>query len=238
MRLGLRLFIGSIVVVLLGVTVAAFVVWRERVAFETTMHSALLQLERTASVPQFVPPSDGHLSAPALARYLETRAALEVAFVPLEPFPPAPDDDVSVVRHVARAWAQARHTFTFWPTVADTFGATLAARSMSLAEYTWCARRFHVALDAAARTKDSPAWTLREEQRTAFALRKDHTEEELWNSIVVSALFGAAPAAESEIALANGAIAALRSQPKASIADLLVLQVLPEFAPTPSPPRP
>lgn len=237
MRLGLRLFIGLFVVLLLGVTSAAVVVWRERAQFETTMRAALERLEHTASVPQFVAPSDGQLSATALARYLETRAALEVAFAALEPFPPAPDDDVSVVRHVARAWAQARHTFTFWPTVADTFGATLAARSMSLAEYTWCARRFHVALDAGARTKDSPAWTLREEQRTAFALRKDHTEEELWNSIVVSALAGAAPAAESEIVLAQGAIPALRSQPKACIADLLVLQVLPELAPTPSPHR-
>lgn len=238
MRLGLRVFLGLFVVLLLGVTAAALVVWRERAQFETTMRAALVRLERATSVPQFVPPSDGHLSAPALARYLDSRAALEIAFGPLEAFPPAPDDDVSVVRHVARAWAQARHTFTFWPTVADTFGATLAARSMSLAEYTWCARRFHVALDAAARTKDSPAWTLREEQRTTFALRKDHTEEELWNSIVMSALAGAAPAAASEIVLAHGAVDALRSQPKACIADLLVLQVLPELAPTPSSPRP
>ena len=100
------------------------------------------------------------------------------------------------------------------------------------------ARRFHVALDAAARDKTSPAGMLREEQRTAFALRKDHTEEELWNSIVTRALAGAGSPTDDEIALAQGAVPLIRTQTKAPIADLLVLQVLPEFAPKPSSPNP
>lgn len=238
MRLGLRLFLGSFVVLLVGVSIAAVLVSRERAAFERTMTAVAQRLERSSGAAAFVPPADGALTEAALSRYLEARSALDVAFAALPPFPPAPDDDVSVVRHVARAWARAQHTFSFWPIAADTFEATLAGRSMSLAEYTWSARRLHVGLDAAARTKDSPAWTLREEQRTAFALRKDHTEEELWNSIVQSALQGAAPVKDTEIALAQTAVPAIRAQTHAAIADLLVLQVLPEFAsaaPTPNP---
>lgn len=238
MRLGLRIFLGLFVASFIGVTAAAVIVARDRAEFERTMSAVVDRLGNTSCVPAFVAPASGALSTATVARYLDVRAALDVAFAKLPPFPPAPDDDVSVVRHVARAWARAQHTFTFWPVAADAFSATLSEHAMSLAEYTWSARRFHVALDAAARDKTSPAGVLREEQRTAFALRKDHTEEELWNSIVTRALAGAGSPTDDEIALAQGAVPLVRTQTKAPIADLLVLQVLPEFAPKPSSPNP
>jgi hypothetical protein len=239
-RLGLRIFLGLFVASFIGVTAAAVIVARDRAEFERTMSAVVDRLGNTSSVPAFVAPASGALSTATVARYLDVRAALDVAFAKLPPFPARAGRRRQRGCDTSRArGARAQHTFTFWPVAADAFSATLSEHAMSLAEYTWSARRFprRARCRGRATRPRRPACCARE-QRTAFALRKDHTEEELWNSIVTRALAGAGSPTDDEIALAQGAVPLIRTQTKAPIADLLVLQVLPEFAPKPSSPNP